>query len=78
MVTLAENACKFTFDYGDMTEQFYNSVVTNFERALKYMKTEGLLDNFRLRCEECLEYAEPCGYGFPDDMEDVFDEYFTE
>ena len=77
MITLAENACKFTYDYGDMTEQFYNSAVTNFERALKYMKAEGLLDNFRLRCEDCLKYADPCGYGFPDEMNDVFYDYFS-
>ena len=76
MVTLAENACKFTYEYGDMTEQFYNSAVSNFERALKYLQKEGLLDDFKLRCEDCLKYAEPCGYGFPDEMSDVFDEYY--
>ena len=48
MVTLAENAYRFTFDYGVMTEQFYNNVVKNFERALKYLQKE----DFRQRCEE--------------------------
>jgi hypothetical protein len=76
MVTLSENACKFTYDYGDMTEQFYNSTVSNFERALKYLQKEDLLDDFKLRCEDCLKYAEPCGYCFPDEMGDVFDEYY--
>jgi len=77
MVTFAETACKFTFEYGDMTEQFYNSTVNNFERALKYLQKEGLLDDFKWNCEECLRYAEPCGYGFPDEMNDVFDEYYS-
>ena len=76
MVTLAENACRFTYDFGDMTEQFYNSAVSNFERALKYLQKEGLLDDFKLRCEDCLNYAEPCGYCFPEEMNDVFDEYY--
>jgi hypothetical protein len=76
LVTLVENACQFTYDFGDMSEQFYNSAVSNFERALKFLKKERLLDDFRLRCEKCLEYAEPCGYGFPDEMEGVFDEYY--
>jgi hypothetical protein len=76
MVTLAENACKFTYDYGDMSEQYYNSAVSNFERALKFLQKEGLLEDFKTRCEECLEYAEPCGYCFPDEMNDVFDEYY--
>ena len=76
MVRLAENASHFTYDFGDMTEQYYDSTVNNFERALKYLQKEGLLDDFKLRCEDCLKYAEPCGYGFPDEMNDVFDEYY--
>ena len=76
MVTFVENASRFTFDYGDMTEQFYNSAVKNFERALKYLQKEDLLEDFRKRCEACLRYAEPCGYGFPDEMDDVFDKYY--
>ena len=77
MVTLAENASKFTYDFGDMTEQYYNSTVSNFERALKYLQKEGLLDDFKLRCEDCLKYAKPCGYGFPYEMSEVFDEYYS-
>ncbi len=76
MITFSEMACKFTFDYGDMSEQFYNSTVNNFERALKYMKKNGLLNDFKLRCEDCLKYAEPCGYGFPGEMDDVFEKYY--
>jgi len=78
MVTLVENASRFTYDYGDMTEQYYNSTVNNFERALKYLQKEGLLDDFKLRCEDCLKHAEPCGYCFPDEMNEVFDEYYQE
>jgi len=76
MITLVENACKFTYNYGDMTEQYYQSTRNNFERALKYMKKEGLLDDFKLRSEACLEYAESCGYGFTEEMDDLFDEYY--
>ena len=76
MMTLAENACKFTYNYGDMTEQYYRSTASNFERALKYIKKEGLLNDFKLRSEECLKYAESCGYGFTEQMDDLFDEYY--
>ncbi len=78
MVTLAENASKFTFNYGDMWEQYYTSTVTNFEIALKFLKQNSLLDNFKLRCLDCLKYAEPCGYGFPDEMDQVFYDYYSE
>jgi len=76
MVTLVENACQLTHDYGDMSEQFYNSAVNNFERALKYLLKEGLLDDFRSQCKDCLKYAEFCGYGFSDEMNSVFDDYY--
>jgi len=76
MMTLAELASKFTFDFGDMTEQYYTSTVTNFEKALKFIAKNNLLDNFKLRCETCLKYAEPCGYGFPDEMQEVYDEFY--
>jgi hypothetical protein len=76
MITLVENASQFTHDYGDMPEQYYDSTISNFERALKYLYKEDLLNNFKLRCEKCLEYADPCGYGFPDEMADVFYKYY--
>ncbi len=78
MVTLVEMASQFTFDYGDMWEQYYTSTVTNFERALKFLQKNGLLSDFKLRCQTCLKYAEPCGYGFPDEMQDVYSTYYTE
>jgi len=76
MMTLVENACQFTYEYGDTSDHFYNSTSTNFERALKYLKAEGLLDDYRVRCEKCLKYASPCGYGFPDAMGDLYDEFY--
>jgi hypothetical protein len=76
MVTFAETACKFTFDFGDMREQYYDSTVNNYERALKFLHKNGLLNDFKLRCIDCLKYAEPCGYGFPDEMHDVYARYY--
>jgi hypothetical protein len=76
MVTLPEMACKFTNEYGDMSEQYYTSAVNNYEAALKYLQQNNLLDNFRLRCEDCVKYAEPCGYGFADEISQLFYEYY--
>ncbi|MCL6102032.1 MAG: DUF6155 family protein, partial [Bacteroidetes bacterium] len=38
MVTLAEMACKFTYEYGDMSEQYYTSAANNYEAALKFLQ----------------------------------------
>lgn len=77
MLTLPEMACKFTCDFGDMWEQYYDSAYTNFKNALAYLQKNNLLDNFKLRCENCVKYASPCGYGFADDIADIFDEYYS-
>ncbi len=76
MVTLPEMACKFTHEYGDMWEQYYTSAANNYEAALKFLQQNNLLKNFKLRCEECVKYAEPCGYGFADEISDLFSEYY--
>lgn len=76
MVTLPEMACKFTFDYGDMWEQYYTSATTNYEMALIFLKKQGLLQDFKLRCHECVKYAKHCGYGFADEISDLYDEYY--
>ena len=76
MLTLPESACQFTYEYGDMTEGFYNSAVTNFEAALKYISANGLLDNFKLRAKQCMRWASPCGYGFADEIADIYYKYY--
>ena len=77
MVTLAETACRFAYESSDLWEQFYDSTANNFERALKYLQKEKLLDDFKLRCEKCLKCTVHCGYGFSDAMDGVFDEYYS-
>lgn len=77
MVTLPEMACKFTFEYGDMWEQFYDSAATNFNLALKFLKKNGLLEQFKLRCQDCVRYSKPCGYGFAYQIGDLFEEYYN-
>lgn len=76
LVTFPEMACKFTNEYGDMSEQYYTSAVNNYEAALKYLQQNNLLDNFRLRCKDCVKYAESCGYGFADEISQLFYEYY--
>ena len=78
MVTLAEMACKFTYDYGDMLEQYYDSAYTNFKNALIYLQKNNLLNHFKQRCEDCVKYSSPCGYGFADEISGLFSEYYVD
>ena len=76
LVTLPENACKFTNEYGDMTEQYYDSAANNYEVALKFLQQNNLLADFKDRCKDCVKYAKPCGYGFPDEIDRLYSEYY--
>lgn len=78
MLTLPEYACEFTYTYGDMEETFYNGAYNNFVTALKFIHKHDLLENFKLRAEQCVKWASVCGYGFADDIAEVFYDYYGE
>ena len=78
MLTLPEYACEFTYTYGDMEDTFYNGAYNNFVTALKFIHKHDLLENFKLRAEQCVKWASVCGYGFADDIAEVFYDYYGE
>jgi len=43
---------------------------------LEYMLNPNEKEKFKLRCQNCVKYAEPCGYGFADEISDLFSEYY--
>ena len=78
MLSLPEAACRFTREFGDMDEPFYNGAANNFKRALDFMAKHGLLENFKLRCTDCVKFASSCGYGFAGEMAELFLIYYGE
>lgn len=78
MFTLAETACKFTYEYGDMPEGYYSSTYSNMAAALKYIKQQNLLDSFKLRCMNCEKWASNCGYGFADEISQLVYDYYED
>ncbi len=75
MLYLPELASKYTHDNGDVTEQFYTSTENNFKKALEYISKHGLLEHFKVQISRCVEYSLPCGYGFNEAMNDIYDTY---
>ena len=78
MLYLPELACKFTSEFGDMSEQYYTRAENNFETALKFISKHGLLPHFKDQAQRCLSYAEPCGYGFIEMMEEIYNDYYED
>ena len=70
--------CEFTYDFGDMTEQYYNSAYSNLKAALEYIKKNDLLESFQLRCEDCVKWASPCGYGFAYEISELVYDYYQQ
>lgn len=78
MIHFVVVGCQLTFEYGDMSEQFYNSMLTNFNKALKYISENRLLEEFRHEADLCIKYSADCGYGFPYEMDDIFHNYYDD
>lgn len=78
MLYLPESACELTYCYGDYSEQFYDSTYNNYKAALMFTQKHGLLEQFKLRAEQCVRWASPCGYGFASEIADLYYEYYNE
>ncbi len=76
MLTLPELACKLAYECGGMTEQYSISTPNNFKVALEYMRKNNLLNRFKPRCQDCLNYASNCGYGLEDDISEIYHAYY--
>lgn len=77
MLYLPESACELTYKYGDYTEQFYDSTFNNLKSALEFISKNNLLPQFKQRVEQCVKWASHCGYGFADDIKQVYYEYYS-
>jgi len=75
MLTFVECGCQFTYDYGDMWEQYYTVMENNFNATLKYITENDLLGVFKQRIDQCLKWTESCGWGFGDAIQDIYYEY---
>ena len=76
MVCYVETACQFTYEFGDMWEQYYCSVETNFDKTLEFLSKNNLLEQFKPRLQKCVEWASGCGWGFADIIADIYFDYF--
>jgi len=75
-----EMMLKFTNNYGDIDEPFYNSLESSFAQACEIIAKEQLRPYFKVYCEELVRSASGFGWGVHDSMsydyhEHVSDEY---
>ena len=74
MVSYMEWATKFTYDCGDLWEQYYDSVESNFDKTVKFVVTNGLWEKYDQRLRQCVRWSSGCGWGFADAIADMYEE----
>ncbi len=72
-----EQGVKFTNSFGDIDERFYMSMESMFERALKNIKKH-LENMFMDRGQKIIRDTSGIGWGFADNIEDLYGQYFQD
>lgn len=73
LITYVENGTRFTHEYGDIDERFYNSVVSALDELAALLRGEAqkLYPQIRDRLAEVVDMADGIGWGFGDSVGDV-------
>jgi len=77
MIFYVETGVKYTNEYGDINEKFYFSMETMYEKALKFIVTNKLSNNFQDRCLEIVADTVNIGWGFHDQLSDLYESYMA-
>ena len=70
MIYFVECGNKFTLDYGDINERFYNELVEMYRGAIKSVRKlpKSKQATFRKRLEKIMNSADGIGWGYYDDL----------
>ena len=72
-----ETGVEYTESYGDINEEFYAAFEDLFERAAKLALTNELSADYSERARRIVMSTFEMGWGFYDELEQIFTEYFT-
>jgi len=75
MLSIPEYASQIADEWGDMWEQYYDAAENNFKAAMKYISEQNLQSRFQKRIDIILHNCESSGWGFPDDMWQIYYDY---
>jgi hypothetical protein len=76
MLFYVEQGSRFTNEYGDIDERFYNSMESMYESALQFIADNSMQSDFQGRCALIVENATD-GWGFYDSLSALYDEFFN-
>jgi hypothetical protein len=76
MIHYVEIGVKYTNAYGDINEPFYASMEKMYQKAAEYVIENRIEYNFTSRFKKIVEDTNGMGWGFYDDLRDMFLEFF--
>jgi hypothetical protein len=80
MIYFVECGTQFTLDFGDMWEEFYDSLESMFSKAVKMLKgmDKKTIDVFLPRLEKLVRDTDGMGWGYHDGLGDALCEEFPD
>jgi len=78
MLFYVEMGVRYTNEYGDINEAFYNSMESVYDGALKLITTNGLQDQYRTRCRKIVSDTSDIGWVFHDYLSDTYHDTFDD
>ena len=80
MLFYAECGVRFTLEFGDIDEPFYNSVESVFSDGLKALNrcSPDVANKLLPRFENAVQSTDSMGWGFHDGLRDALESYFPE
>ena len=78
MISHVELGVEFTNDYGDIDEKFYNNIAGMYEKFLSLIFKEKIEQVFKDRAEKIMKDGEGIGWGFSNELCDLYYSYFEE
>ncbi len=76
MMHVVERGVAFTNEFGDINEAFYDSIASMYRKVIQHIITNHLQVKFQGRCKDAEEASHDIGWGFGDEMEEIYEDNF--
>ena len=67
---------RFTNEYGDIDEPFYNSMESMYHKAVQHIFKHDLQYHFEDRCRDIVDHSAHTGWGFHDTLSEIYYEFY--
>ncbi len=67
---------QFYDDYGDIDDDILEDMLDYYKETLIMLKENNLLESFKIQCLDLVKRSKNSGYGFGDDINDLYYEYY--